>query len=148
MRTTASQIRPADLVRGIGLTVEFAEPENDFATRLVGTVSTRDSETGGYEQYAAQIVLPNEHRVNVRRAFQPGDRVTVPSYYFTGTGLEDMDAIEALLEPVGPVYLEAEVDEVRADERQVVVFVRPEDEADLLDAPRVAVPFRSTRHAV
>lgn len=144
MRTTASQIRPADLVRGIGLTVEFAEPENDFATRLTGTVSTLDPESVEHAKYythETQIVLPNDHRVNVRRAFQPGDRVTVPVGYI------DFESAEALQFLLGADYVAMEVDEVRADERQVVVF-DPNSDEPLSERTRYGVPFRSTRHAV
>ena len=78
MKVQAHQIQPGDIVRGIGLKVEFAEPATDFHTALTGTVSVREDgedETGGYVQHPTTITLPNAHLVNVRRsdeAFRAG----------------------------------------------------------------------------
>jgi len=71
MRTTAQSVRPTDLVRGIGLVVEYAEPETAYATRLSGHVG---------DAFPTSVVVPNDHFVNVRRLFEAGDTVTVPAH--------------------------------------------------------------------
>lgn len=70
MKVSATNVLPGDIVRGIGLVVEYSEPETDFATRLEGYVSTRIQTEDGpdYVRDAAKVILPNDHQVNVRRA--------------------------------------------------------------------------------
>ncbi len=68
MKFTAQNVKPGDIVRGIGLVVEYGEPQSDFFTSLIGYVSTRNAETGQFEQSPSSMVLPHDHLVNVRRS--------------------------------------------------------------------------------
>lgn len=79
MKIQALNVLPGDIVRGIGLVVEYSEPHSDFQTALVGHVSTRNPEDGKFEQTPAVIQLPNEHLVNVRRSDENfrNDRVSL-----------------------------------------------------------------------
>jgi hypothetical protein len=142
MQVQAQNIRPGDRIRGIGLTVDFSEPFSDWVTNVEGTVSTRNAETGEFEKASVEIKLPNTHLVNVRRPFQPTDRVTVPLHYVLG---EFAGALEGLFGDISG-FAYAEVDEVRPDERQVVVF-DPLSSEPLEERDRVAIPFNRTRHA-
>lgn len=66
MRVAAKDVKPGDRVRGIGLVVEYSEPQSDFVWSLVGDVSTK--EDGDYSEFHTSIVLPNDHLVNVCRS--------------------------------------------------------------------------------
>lgn len=148
MRTTTSAVRPTDLVRGLGLVVEFVEPETEFTTRLTGHVG---SDERGNLFSGVSVVLPNEHLVNVARKLAPGDRVTVADYYLS---LPDEDAVEEDLfsthtwhYAAEPTYRTVEVDEVRADERQIIVFDPSDSDEPLELRERFAVPFNRARFA-
>jgi len=65
MQIEAYLVKPGDRVRGLGLVIEYVEPEDDFHTRLVGFVQNRDDEL---EMFTTSVVVPNTHRVNVRRS--------------------------------------------------------------------------------
>lgn len=65
MRVRTHNVKPGDRVRGLGLVVEFSEPETDHTWALQGHVSQR-REDGG-QQFPVKVVLPNEHVVNVVR---------------------------------------------------------------------------------
>ena len=89
MQITASATRPGDMLRGIGLFVEFSEPETDYSTRITGYVVT-DRETD--ERFGGiTLVLPNEHKVGVRRLFEVNDIVTIPVYMLDEDAEDFMD---------------------------------------------------------
>lgn len=136
MQVQAQSVKPGDFVRGIGLVVEFSEPQSDFTTSLSGHY-VLNRETG--EQWSAQpIVLPNEHLVNVRRPFAVGDAVTIPAGY---TNLVDVLDFLSTFEvaALSEGFVDAKVVAVLPEERQVVVE---------RDGVNYAVPFRSARHAL
>lgn len=87
MRIATSTVRPTDLVRGIGLVVDFAEPETDFTTRLSGRVIDRESG----DEFTTSIILPNDHQVGVRRLFAVDDVVTIPTYMLDEDAEDFMD---------------------------------------------------------
>lgn len=131
MQINASATRTGDMLRGIGLFVEFSEPETDFATRITGYVVT-DRETD--ERFSGvTLVLPNEHKVGVRRLFEVGDIVTVPVYMW------DEDAEDFMDEQ----YVRSEVLHVYGDEKTLTV----RREGDPTDTNVIGVPFFRARHA-
>lgn len=77
MHVQANTVQPGDRVRGIGLLVDFIEPATDFATTLVGKVSTAPNPAAGYDPSGewqveeVQVTLPNNHIVNVARYAEP-----------------------------------------------------------------------------
>lgn len=105
MRVAAQNIKPGDRIRGIGLTVIYAEPQDDFRTRLEGTVSVRSED--GTAPYDTALVLPNEHLVNVVRSDEAfrADRIELVQAAlnrFDSAGFEaDADALIAELTRVG-----------------------------------------------
>ena len=67
MRINATDVKPGDRVRGIGLVVDYSEPQDDSNTHLEGHFSVR-AEGGGFYQSPGRIIVPNDHRVNVVRS--------------------------------------------------------------------------------
>ena len=122
MRTTAQSVRPTDVVRGIGLVVEYVEPETDYVTRLVGRVGRGD------EAFETSVLVPNDHIVRVRRLFEAGDAVTVPAHLAANIVDTDYPYVPCNVLAVDPVA------------RALVAEV--ETHGHVLD-----VPFELARHA-
>ena len=137
MIVPVSGLHTNDRVRGLGLIVENVAEMPEEYLRVSGRVTAKDGTA-----YPASIVLPATHNVRIARPFEPGDRVTVPVSYVV-----EAYAAEAALALLESPYVEVEVDEVRPDERQIVVF-DPNSSEPLEERERFAVPFRSARHAV
>lgn len=102
MRVTTTNVKPGDRVRGIGLVVTEVTPENDFWTRVEGTVSRR-AEFGGYDVAETHVLLPNDHVVNVVRSDENfrADQVeavqaALDEYNATGEG-DDLDEVMGTL---------------------------------------------------
>jgi hypothetical protein len=97
MRVAATNVLPGDRVRGIGLVVEYSEPETDFSTALVGKVSSRPDPAAGYDADGpfqttdVKVVLPNNHLVNVVRSDSNfhDDRVAAVSDALTRNAEDD-----------------------------------------------------------
>lgn len=131
MQIAASAVREGDVIRGIGLVVEFNEPQTDFEARLAGHIVV-NRETG--ETYGpVSIIVPNEHKVNVRRLFAVGDVVTVPVYEW------DEDAEDFM----GEQFVRSEVLHVHGDEKLLTI----RREGDPTDNDVTSVPFFRARHA-
>lgn len=99
MNVTAAATRPGDRIRGIGLVVEYSEPEADYTTAIEGYVltpmPTLEGNSAEFEKTPVKLVLPNTHRVNVVRPFQVGDKVTVADP--EGMEYEDVSYVEAVV---------------------------------------------------
>lgn len=107
MRINATNVLPGDRVRGIGLVVEYSEPQDDFNTTLEGHYSV-PAEGGGYYQHPARITVPNTHRVNVVRSAENflADRVAdaeaaLVSYRSDDAFGGDVDTLVTRLTEVG-----------------------------------------------
>lgn len=139
MQITASQTRPGDLVRGIGLVITSTDyDENTNEAKLYGYVVTdRDVPEA---QFATGIHLPGPHKLNVRRAYQPGDMVTVPSQYLLS--LEEQEALDLADDeselPVIEPFRTAVVGSVNTEHR----FISVQD----VNGNTADVPFRRARH--
>ena len=127
MHVTAQNLKVGDRIRGLGLTVVFVEPQTDHLTSVEGAVGHST------DQAPVTLVLPNEHRVNVRRLFAVGDTVTVRDSAFL---VDDFDVV------VDP-FVQATVTDVDAEQRTVTL--RREDGSG--KAETTVVPFASVRHA-
>jgi hypothetical protein len=131
VQITAATTRPGDIVRGIGLVVEFSEPQDDNTTHLAGYVIPERAVPDA--RYAVELNLPNEHRINVRRQFAVGDIVTVPVYVWDDGSEDFMDE----------QYVRSEVMYVYGDEKLLTI----RREGDPTDTSVVSVPFFRARHA-
>lgn len=131
MQITASQLRLDDVIRGIGIVVDQRILDSEAKVVILGHTVNR--ETG--EQFATRVELPESHAVNVRRAFAPGDWVTVP-----------VQVLDPFMHPefVGEPFVRTSVVEVLAESRQLRVDSDPSDG----EAGTVLVPFEAARHAV
>ena len=77
MKIAASDLRPTDRIRGIGLLVDqVVEPSSSDLSEFVHVHGRyADSDDGPFV-----LLLPASHLVNVARPFQVGDRVLVPGF--------------------------------------------------------------------
>ena len=114
MQIAARQLRDNDLIRGIGLVVDtlYYNEQTDEVTVVSHTVDRESGTTFG----VGPIQLPADHRVNVARRFQPGDRVTIANPAKFDGLYEDEEAYDAV-----PTFLEAVVLEVNTDFRSLRV---------------------------
>lgn len=121
MQIATRQLRQDDLIRGIGIIVDRLEVDEETNEATVFG-HTYDRETNS--PFATSVHLSAEHRVNVARRFQPGDRVTITNPAKFEDLYEDEETFDAV-----PAFLEAVVLEVNADFRSLRVAEVSETQA-------------------
>lgn len=147
MRIQAQHVKSGDRVRGLGLVVEFSEPETDHTTALEGHVSQRHEDGG--QHFPVKVVLPNGHLVNVVRSDENfrADRVTltegVLAAFNTGAGVSFNDLVSRLTAVANlPRHREVAFEQVMAVANDLTGEESAEEIVERLDAINTEpIPF-------